>query len=172
MQSQSFLPSFVTHAAIWRPLAAALATAAALLCAGCADDPNEQVVQFETTPPGAMVKIDGTPVAGHTPMSAVLGKKRDTHITFEKPGFTPTDVRVHPTGGGDLTPNPVVINLRPDLLPDVPGPNPQAELAKSLEVVREYAEMGRITPEDRVYIEIRLKQFYGQPATPPPPAGN
>jgi hypothetical protein len=150
-----------------RLLALALA-AAALLGAGCAtENPDEQVVQFETTPSGATVKIDGTPV-GQTPMSAVLGRKRETDITFEKTDFVPADIHVHPIDG-DLSPNPVHADLRPELLPDAPGPNPQAELAKSLDIVRQYADMGQITPEDRVYIELRLRQFYNQPPAPTHP---
>jgi hypothetical protein len=143
--------------------------ALALFCAGCADSPDEEVVQFQTHPPGATVKIDGTPV-GHTPMSAVLGKHNDTHITLEKDGFVPVDINIHPASG-ELVPNPVVVNLRPELIPDTPGPgpNPQADLANSLNVLHQYIAMGRISSDDEAYITYRLQQYYSVPPKPASP---
>ncbi len=149
-------------------LSALALAAAALFAAGCADNPDEQVVQFDTVPSGATVKIDGTPISSRTPTSAVLGRRRETDITFEKTAFVSTDIHIRPIGG-DLSPNPVHVNLRPEILPDAPGPDPQAELAKNLAIVKQYADMGRITPEDRVYIELRLQQFYNQPPAPAKP---
>jgi hypothetical protein len=165
--SQSFSSTFSSFSS--RPRAAALAaTFAVLLFAGCAtENLNEEVVQFVTTPPGATVKIDGTPV-GHTPMSAVLGRQRETNITLEKTAFVTVNIHVHPVDG-DLTPNPVTAALRSELLPSAPGPDPQAELAKSLEVVRQYAEMGRISQDDRAYIDAQLKDFYAAPPAPAKP---
>jgi hypothetical protein len=140
------------------PLLALLAFA--LLAAGCSDNPDEQVVQFQTHPPGATVKIDGTPV-GHTPMSAVLGSHTDTHISLEKPGFVTAEINIHPASG-ELSPNPVISDLRPELIPDTPGPgpNPQAALANSIDVLHQYIAMGRISPDDEAYITYCLKQYY------------
>jgi hypothetical protein len=135
---------------------------AAALAGGCSDNPNEGVVKFESTPTGANVKIDGTP-AGQTPLSAVLGKKQETQITFEKAGFAPQNIPVRPRGG-ELTPNPVKAALVPELMPTTREGDPKVELAKRIEIVRQNAAMGRITEVDRVYIEAKLVEFYGVPA--------
>ncbi len=138
---------------------------AAALAGGCSDNPNESVVKFESTPVGATVKIDGTP-AGQTPLSAVLGRKQETQITFEKPGFATVSIPVRPRDG-DLTPNPVKAALVPELMPATHEGDPKVELEKRIEIVRQNAAMGRITEVDRVYIEAKLVEFYGVPAPAP-----
>jgi PEGA domain len=147
-----------------RSLLAVTILAAAIFAAGCGDDADEQVVKLESTPANATVKIDGTPV-GHTPMSPLLGVDQDTLVSFEKPGFDTAQVTVHPVGH-TLTPNPVTVQLRPDMMPGTPGDNPQAGLARSLAIVQAYVDMGRIGPDDQAYMKQRLTAFYL--ATPAP----
>jgi hypothetical protein len=160
----------------WRASAFTLVIAMALLGAGCADDPNakvEQTVHFESVPSGATVSVDGVPLPDKTPTSAELGKLRETHITIEKKEFKPADVYVGPHDGV-LAPDPVSVNLRPELLPETPGTDPTAEKGRAMDILHQYVAMGRIATEDQPYIESQITQFYQNTSaasyTPPPPA--
>jgi hypothetical protein len=132
---------------------------------GCDTNPNadkETTIDFTTTPGNATVSIDGDALSKTTPTSAVLSKFRETHVTIAKPGFVITDLYVRPHDG-DLQPNPVDVKLRPELLPETRGPDPQGDLARSLDILKQYVASGRILPEDQAYIEAQLRAFYLAP---------
>lgn len=153
-------PSTWTTAAA-RSLAGLLAAGALLFAGACSDGPNsdvEETVQIISAPANAKVTIDGVD-SGTTPIPAVLGKDRETHVVISKPGFAPADIYVH-VQDGHLTPNPVDVKLRCELLPDKPGPNRAAELATCLENLKKYVAIGNIVPEDEAYAEAQIREFY------------
>ena len=150
---------------IWTPAArrllAGLLAGALFIQAGCSSPPNsdmEETVQINSTPANAKVSIDGVD-AGVTPMPAVLGKARETHLIISKGGFVPTDIYVH-AQGSHLVPNPVDVPLRCELLPAQPGPNRAADLATSLDNLKKYVAIGTIAPEDEAYAEAQIRAFY------------
>jgi len=132
------------------------------LLAGCADAPNsdfEESVDFDSMPAHANVSLNNSSSLSQTPFSAILPKQTETHVIFTKPGFKPTDVYIH-IEGSHLAPNPVMIKLRTELLPDKPGPDPKAELATCLENLKKYVAAGNLAPEDEVYAEAQIREFY------------
>jgi hypothetical protein len=147
-------------AAAWS-LAGLLVAGALLLGAGCADAPNsdfEETVQINSAPANAKLAIDGVD-SGTTPIPAVLGKARETHLVISKTGFVQADIYVH-VQDGHLAPNPVDVKLRCELLPDKPGPDRAAELATCLENLKKYVAIGNIAPEDEAYAEAEIREFY------------
>ena len=138
----------------------------ALVQAGCDSNPNgdrEATIDFTSTPGNATVSIDGDALIKTTPTSATLSKFRETHVTIAKPGFVTADVFVRPHDG-DLQPNPVDVTLRPQLLPETRGADAQGDLARSLEILKQYVASGRILPEDQANIEAQLRAFYLGPS--------
>jgi len=132
-----------------------------LLAAGCASPANadkEESLDFSSAPTHAKLSIDGNAI-GTTPMSAVLGKGPDTHLTFSKPGFVTQDVYVH-TVNGKLTPNPVDVKLRLEMLPEKPGADPKAELARCLELIKQNVASGSMAAEDAAEAEAQVREFY------------
>lgn len=159
-------PNMKTNHSTWRTtaawsLAGLLAAGALLLGAACSDGPNsdfEETVQINSAPANAKVMIDGVDL-GVTPIPAVLGKDRETHVVISKPGFAPADIYVH-VQGSHLAPNPVDVKLRCELLPEKPGPDRAAELATCLENLKKYVAIGNIAPEDEAYAEAQIRDFY------------
>ncbi len=140
----------------------ALLALGSLLLAGCADPPHvddEEAVQINSTPAGAQISLDNSPLSTKTPMEMSLPKLVDSHLVISKPGFTPVDVYVHNVGGS-LTPNPVEVVLRTELLPDKPGPDKAAELAACLENLQKYVAAGTISAEDAPLAEKQIRDFY------------
>jgi hypothetical protein len=144
-----------------RSLAGLLLAAMLLLANGCSDGPNsdlEETVRIISAPPNAKVTIDGVD-SGTTPIPAVLGKDRETHVVISKSGFVSADLYVH-VQGSHLAPNPVDVKLRCELLPDKPGPDRAAELAACLDNLKKYVAIGNIAPEDEAYAEAQIREFY------------
>jgi len=149
-----------TFAAL-RFLAGLLAACALLASPGCSTPPNsdfEETVQIDSLPTHAKLTIDGVD-SGTTPIAAVLGKARETHLIISKAGFTSTDIYVH-IDGKHLVPNPVDVVLRSDLLPEKPGPDRAAELATCLENLKKYVAIGSLAPEDAPEAERQIREFY------------
>jgi hypothetical protein len=147
-----------------RKFSLSLCLGAVLLLAGCSDDPNaklETSIDFVSMPSNAVVKVEGADI-GLTPTSATLARDSETHVTISKPGFVTADIYVHPEGGV-LKPNPVNVKLKSELLPDSPGPDPQAALARSLQLLQQYLEMDRIAPSDEPYAEAQIRAFFNTP---------
>ncbi len=143
-------------------LLAALLSLGVVLAAGCASPPNsdvEEAIDFTSTPTNASVSLDGVMLPQKTPIRATLPKLTETHVVITKTGFKPADVYVHVVDGS-LAPNPVSVQLRTELLPDKPGPNPQAELQTCLDNLKKYVAAGTIAPEDEAYVEAQIRAFY------------
>jgi hypothetical protein len=83
----------------------------------------------------------------------------DTHVSITKAGFAAQDVLVRATGGG-LTPNPVDVTLRTELLPEKAGADKAAEMDACLANLRKYIAAGTIDPEDAAYAEAQIRAFY------------
>ncbi len=152
---------FLTAGNISRPFSGIIALGALLLGAGCNSNTNadkEESIDFTSAPTHAKVNIDGNSV-GTTPMSAVLGKGPDTHLTFSKAGFATQEVYVH-TVNGRLTPSPVDVKLRLDLLPEKPGQDRAADLQHGLELVKQLIASGTLAAEDEAEAEEQVREFY------------
>jgi serine/threonine-protein kinase len=59
-----------------------------------------RVVPVRTAPPGAVVAVDGEPVAGVTPLDLVLDPGAAHRVAVSKHGYAPREVRVEPGEAG------------------------------------------------------------------------
>ncbi len=146
---------------IFRLLPGLIAVAALLLVASCDSTANadkEESIDFTSAPSHAKLTIDGNPL-GTTPTSAVLGKGPETHLVVSKTGFVPQDVYLH-TVNGRLTPNPVDVKLRVDVLPDKPGADRAGELARCLQIINQHVADGSLAAEDEAEAEAQVRSFY------------
>lgn len=133
----------------------------AVLATGCETLSNSDVqesVEFTSTPSHASVTLNNT-VVGQTPFSLILPKLTDTRVAIAKPGFAPAEVTIRAVSGG-LTPNPVDVTLRTELLPEKPGADKQAGLDASMTILRKYIAAGTIAPEDAALAEAQIRAFY------------
>ncbi len=138
-----------------------LLAAGVLLLTSCETISNgelQESVAFNSAPSHANVTINNT-VVGQTPMSLILPKLANTHVVITKAGFVPEDLYVRAEAGG-LTPNPVDVKLRTELLPEKPGADRQAGLETCLANLRKYIAAGSIDPEDAAYAEAQIREFY------------
>ncbi len=161
-------------------LAAVLAPLALLLSA-CKtfDEGSDQEVVVQSFPSGASVMLDGEEV-GTTPVTLELPRKVTHRIVLEKPGYKATDATIAPVqneaGQGmvkfglldetgyyyDLDPNPVQVQMVPDVLPPTRGPDAYAEMTAIIADVDQKRMRGEISPVEHKYMVEKVVEFYSK----------
>ena len=134
-------------------------------------------VAVVSVPAGAQVQVDGT-VRGTTPLEVELRRNAPHEVRLDLEGYrnaveyvAPTatprgkrDIRIGPleeAGYYDrLVPNPVKVELSPNLVPDRPGPDPYAEFSERVVKADALLREGRISASEHAYIVARLIAFY------------
>lgn len=143
------------------------------------DEGSDQAVAIRTFPPGATVVLNGEEV-GTTPMTLDLGRKITHRVILSKDGYQSYDATIAPTNNAagehfvkfglldetgyynDLEPNPVTIQLRPDILPDTRGPDAYTEMSAAIAKVDEKRALGELDPVEHKYMVDQVIQFYTQ----------
>lgn len=157
----------------------ALLMALAFGFAGCAttDSSDARKVLIKTNPPGAAVFIANEQV-GTTPLKLKLDPRTSHFIRFEKPHFreacgevatVPNDkaenfVKFGPLQEAGyyatLEPNPLEVDLEPEIVPTGVGADPFGEMAERVLELDKLLRQREITFRDYKYIVGKLNEFY------------
>lgn len=123
--------------------------------------------------------LDGE-VVGITPTEVELSRKLSHRIILKKEGYKTIDASVVPMKNAagddlvkfglldaagyyyDLDPNPVAIQMTPDVIPPTRGPDAYAEMTEVIAMVDEKRQNGEIGPVEHKYIVDRVITFYTQ----------
>lgn len=154
----------------------------ALALGGCStpkvfDQGFDQRVTLYSFPPGAKVSVNGEAL-GRTPVSVELPRRVNHTVRLEKHGYKVYEGDLAPTPNGkgdafirfglmqdfgmyeDLEPNPIAIQMQPDVLPDWAGPDPYTEMAAIILKVDGEHEAGFIGPIEHKYKVAKVIEFY------------
>lgn len=158
---------------------AAIITPLALMLSACKsfDEGSDQEVAVQSYPSGATVMMDGEAV-GTTPVTLDLARKVTHRIVLEKEGYKSVDATIAPVQNDaakgmvkfglldetgyyyDLDPNPVQIQLVPDVLPPTRGPDAYAEMTAIIADVDQKRLNGEISPVEHKYMVEKVVEFY------------
>lgn len=157
----------------------AFATLALLLLPGCTtfrDEPTEAVT-IDSYPGGAVV-LNAGQVLGRTPMTVTLSKKKSHQFVLRLKHFKDTPVSVAPEVNEDgraylrfglleaaghyhtLSPNPLMVYLEPQLIPEGRGSDVYRELAQRVTAADELLASGEINLAEHAYIIQCLSDHY------------
>lgn len=151
-----------------------------LLFTGCSTlkEGVAEPVSIRSVPEGAEVWLDGAYV-GQTPLAVPLSRKFSHEVRLEKSGYR-TEVRsiapMRTSGNGfvrfglmedsglyhHLSPNPLMVNLRPEIVPESTGVDSFQELGKRIVQVDADLAAGKISESEHAYIVEQLLQFYSR----------
>lgn len=166
---------------IQKLLRCALLLASVGLVAGCQtlDRGAAQTISVFSFPTGADVKHQGE-VVGQTPTEVALERKLTHQLSIEKDGYRPAFVSITPQRNKagqhlikfglaeqtglyyDLEPNPVQVQLVPEILPASPAADSFSEMTALIVEVDRKREAGEVDPVEHKYIVNRILEFYSQ----------
>lgn len=116
---------------------------------------------------------------GFTPVEIELHRKMSHQIEVVKEGYRSESVLVGPVANdkadnfvkfglmdeagyyADLSPNPISVQLRPEVLPTVPGYDAFSEMTSAIQKVDAKRESGEISAEEHKYQVEQIIKFYG-----------
>lgn len=157
----------------------ALSGAVSVILSGCQTfkEGAPQDVAIYSFPAGAEVWVDGKAV-GRTPVDVPLARKSTHEVVLKREGYKDA-VRVvapaeneksknvvqfgllHEAGYYvDLSPNPLEVQLIPDILPATRGPDAYGQMAELILKADQMRAEGKISPVEHKYIVSRIVEFY------------
>lgn len=164
---------------IRRPYLIILLSPLALMLSACKtfDQGSDQAVVVQSYPAGATVYMDGESL-GETPVTLELARKLSHRVIIEKAGYKTIDATIAPVENQagqstvrfgllddagyyyDLDPNPVQIQLTPDVIPATRGPDAYGEMTAIIADVDAKRLNGEITPAEHKYMVEKVVEFY------------
>lgn len=170
---------YTIHMAPYKVLILVALGALTLAVTGCStfDKGASQEVTILSFPAGADVTIGGENV-GKTPLDISLRRKIPHEVRLSLNGYREAKRTLMPVVNekgkafvqfglakeagyyNDLTPNPLEVNLLPDVLPTSRGPDPFAEMAAAILLLDEMRENGELSPTEHKYRTQRVIEFY------------
>lgn len=163
-----------------RSLAILLLGSAALFNAGCKtfEEGIDQKVSVYSYPAGAEVSVNGEPV-GTTPIDLELPRKINHQLRLDHSGYKTAEYLVAPMENErgkqfirfglledsgmyyDLAPDPIEIQLIPDILPSSRSYDEFSELSYLILQVDAERELGLISPVEHKYKVSKILEQYG-----------
>ena len=159
---------------------ATIAMVGAVLLSGCKTNDAENGkdrVTIKSEPMGATV-YNGSEALGTTPLKLTLDPNDSHSFTFKKLYFKDTQGYISPqpnqksenfvkfgpleTAGYyvDLLPNPLVVEMEPEMLPNGVGADPLGEMAAIVYRVDQLLKERKITRREHKYIVDKISDFY------------
>jgi len=138
----------------------------------------KQDVTVQSFPSGAQVYVDGD-YMGTTPVAVPLGRLVQHNIVLEKAGYDPYQELVTPERVGGkgfirfglmedtgmynaLRPDPVEMQLRPEIVPESRSPYPFDEFVTLQTFLDQELERGRLNAVEHKYMSEKLREHYRQ----------
>lgn len=144
---------------------------------GCSSDGVGEKVEVTSYPAGADIYVNGEEV-GQTPYELSLGRKSTAKVRLEKDGYKTEEVMIAPKDNEhsqdivqfgplhdigyyqDLTPNPISVQLVPDMIPTSRSADQYAEMSQLISLVDQQRENGEIDPIEHKYKVEKIIEFY------------